>query len=418
LRELWWVNQYAITPDLPGGTRHYDLGVEMARRGFRVRIFASDVNLALRRRTKLQPGQLFTVEEREGVEFVWVQSAEYQINNWRRTWNMLSFSRNFMRVARRLGAAGHPAVVIGSSPHPFAALAAERMASNFKARFFLELRDLWPQALIDISGLSEWHPAVITMRMLERYLYARADRLIILAEGSRRYLEERGVPGERTVFLPNGVHLGHFRPRLSREEARQRYGFDQFTIVYAGAHGPANNLETVVRAAQLVEDLPVEFVLVGDGPAKAQLVEGAARARVTNVRFLDPVSKGDVADVLLAADAGVITLKNARAFEYGISPNKLFDYMAASRPVLCSVPGDMARMVQEAQAGVICTPEDPQSLADAVRHMVALPAAEREVFGSNGRDYVSRHFRRETLADRLAQVLCEPDAPRYNNAGD
>jgi glycosyltransferase involved in cell wall biosynthesis len=407
LHEIWWVNQYAVTPDLPGGTRHYDLGVELARRGFRVKIFASDVNLALRKRTKLQPGQLYTVEKRDGVEFIWVQAAEYKVNNWRRTWNMLSFSRNFMQVASRLGS--RPAVVIGSSPHPFAALAAERVAARTGARFLLELRDLWPQALIDLGGLPEWHPAIMGMRALECYLYQRAERLIILAQGSQQYLAERGIAPQRSLFLPNGVHLGHFQQHLSREEARAYYGFQQFTVVYAGAHGPANSLETVVRAARLLGDLPVEFVLVGDGPAKAKLVELVRREGVKNVRFLPPVPKNDVVNLLHAADAGVITLKNAKAFEYGISPNKLFDYMAASLPILCSVPGDIANMVREANAGLVSAPESPDALAVSVREMVKLSDEVRLQFGRNGREYLSRHFRREVLATKLAELLGKPE---------
>lgn len=405
MSEIWWVNQYAITPDLPGGTRHYDLGVELARRGFRVKVFASDVNLALRKRTKLQPGQLYAIEPRDGIEFVWVQAAEYEKNNWRRTWNMLSFSRNVMRVARLLDGASRPAVVIGSSPHPFAALAAERVAAKANARFFLELRDLWPQALIDMSGLSEWHPATITMRAMEWYLYARAKRIVILAQGSQRYLERRGVAAGRTLFLPNGVHLGHFQPHLSREKAREHYAFRDFTIVYAGAHGPANSLETVLQAAKLLEDVPVEFVLVGDGPAKPRLIELARQQRVANVRFLAPVPKREMADLLHAADAGLITLKNAKAFAYGISPNKLFDYMAAAKPVVCSVPGDMAAMVRTAQTGLVSIPEDPVSLVEAVRELLSLGPEGTMALGENGRQFLLQHFRREALVDRLAEAI-------------
>lgn len=403
--EIWLVNQYAITPDLPGGTRHYDLAVELVRCGFRVKVFASDVNLALRKRTKLQQGQLYSIEERDGVEFVWVRSAEYERNNWRRALNMFTFTWNFMRVAKVLARQTRPSVIVGSSPHPFAALAAQRSAARLRARFFLELRDLWPQALIDMGGLSEGHPGVKLMRTLESFLYARAERFVTLAKGSQAYLAARGVDPDRVLFIPNGVHLGHFKPTLERAEARQKYGFDRFTVIYAGAHGPANSLETILRACQLIEDLPVEFVLVGDGPAKAALTELAQQLGLANVRLLPPVPKGEIADLLNAADAGVITLKNAKAFEYGISPNKLFDYMAAAKPVLCSVPGDMADMVREAGAGITIKPEDPAALASAVRQCFSMGDPARATLGSNGRAFLAQHFRREVLADRLAEAL-------------
>lgn len=405
MSEIWWVNQYAITPDLPGGTRHYDFGVELAKRGHRVKIFASDLSLSLRKRTKLRPDQLFSIEERDGVQFVWIASAEYQRNDWRRAWNMLSFSLNLLRVARTLAVDARPDVIIGSSPHPFGALAATRIARNTGARFYLELRDLWPQALVDMGGLRESHPAVRLMRGIEQYLYAQAEKFIILAQGSERYLRDRGVEASRIVFVPNGVHLGHFSPREDRNASRKRFGFTQFTIVYAGAHGPANALGTIIAAARLVKDLPIEFVLVGDGPAKQELERRAIDVGTSNVRFLPPVAKGDIPDLLSAADAAIITLKNAAAFAYGISPNKLFDYMAAARPIVCAVPGDMARMVQEAGAGIAVPPEDPEALARAVRDLVSLPADVRQSFGEQGRAYLAERFSRERLVDRLVEVL-------------
>jgi glycosyltransferase involved in cell wall biosynthesis len=401
------VNQYAVTPAMPAGTRHFDLATELASRGYRVKIFASEVCRTNWKHTKLRPGELYRVEPFEGVDFVWVRSAEYETNGWQRFRNMLSFSRNFLRTAEALRRECNPAIVLGSSPHPFGAFAAERIARQARAHFVLELRDLWPQALVDMGALPEGHPGVRVMRLIERYLYARAERLIILAEGSRAYLTGRGVAAERILFVPNGVHMGRFQPTVSREEARARYGFSAFTLVYAGAHGPANSLETILQAGRLLEDLPVEFVLVGDGPLRDSLIRQAEEQKLKNVRFLSAIPRSEVADLLHAADGGVITLKNAQAFAYGVSPNKLFDYLAASRPAICSVPGDMAEMVMRAKAGVACAPEDPAALAQAARHLFGLPEQDRAALGANGREYLSRHFRREMLADVLAGGLEE-----------
>lgn len=404
MSEIWLVNQYAITPEMSGGTRHYDLGVELARRGFRVKIFASAYN-ALTGESKLGPGEMSRVELRDGIEFVWVRAEQYSGNNWRRINNMLSFARNFMKVAPQYLQQAKPAAILGSSPHPFAALAAQRIAAKAGAKFILELRDLWPQALMDMRGLSEWHPGVICLRWIERYLYARADEIVILARGSQNYLLQRRVSPTRVSFIPNGVHLGHFLTTTARSQARNRYGFERFTVIYAGAHGPANSLETILKAAAKVTDLAVEFVLVGAGPSKTHLESMAAEMGLRNVKFLAPVPKGEVADLLNAADAGVITLLNAKAFAYGVSPNKLFDYMAAGKPILCSVPGDMATMVEEAGAGLVCTPEDPDALAEATRRLFSLSEPERARFGANGRDFLEAHFRREVLVDRLANLL-------------
>ena len=403
--EVWMVNQYAVTPDLPGGTRHYDLGVELAKRGFTVRVFASDTNLAVRRRTKLQSGQRYMVENRDGVEFVWVRSAEYDRNDWRRVWNMLSFAVGFLTIGSRLSRASRPQVVIGSSPHPFAALSARFLAARMGARFILEIRDLWPQALVDMGGIAETHPAIRLMRVLERYLYRSAHTIIALTPGSLQYLRKHGIAEERTALIPNGVHLGNFRPILPRGAARAKYLMHGFTIVYTGAHGPANSLHTVLEAAKLLDGESVEFLLVGDGPSKEALMRRATETGARNVSFLNPVAKDEIPTLLSAADAGLITLKNARAFEYAVSPNKLFDYMGAGLPVICCIPGEMGRLVSEAGAGITCPPESPEALAEAVRQLLEAPQAERERMGSNGTEFVTRKFNREVLAEALAHIV-------------
>lgn len=440
-REIWIVNQYAITPDLPGGTRHYDFGVELAKMGYEVRIFASDVNLALRRHTKLEPGELYREESINGVRFVWVRAATYQKNDWRRVWNMLSFALNAFRVGARIR--GRPKAIIGSSPHPFAALAAWVISKVKHSRFVLELRDLWPQVLIDMGGMAERSIPARVLRILERFLYRVAAKIIILASGSREYLLHRGVPSDKIVYIPNGVHLTNFQVRngcgsvivendrsrihehgadrktvhatsAASEEtipsqqsvARHKFGFSRFTLVYTGAHGPANALETILGAAQILRSRnDVEFVLVGDGPAKSALVREAANRGLDNVRFMDPIPKDNIPALLSAADAGVITLRAVDAFSYGISPNKLFDYMAAAKPVICAVPGEMARLVSENGVGIVVRPENPMALAHAVEQLLDMGDAERAAMGHRGRLLVERNFSREKLAQRLAELL-------------
>lgn len=405
------------------------MGRELVRLEHQVSIFASDVNLGLRQHTKLGPGQRHKLEVVDGVCFYWLRAALYRRNDWRRAWNMLSFAWTFLRVAPGLDE--RPDVIIGSSPHPFAALAAWRQARRFKVPFWLELRDLWPQALVDMGGFGESHPAVRAMRLLERFLYRKAAKIIILAEGSRDYLVAMGVPEEKIFFLPNGVRLSDF-PALGggarqarggggddagdegaagkeqRAQARQRYGMEGFTVVYTGAHGPANALETVLGAAQVLREgnhHDICFLLVGDGPAKADLRRVAGDRRLENVRFLDPVPKAEIPDLLAAADAAVITLRDVSAFAYAVSPNKLFDYLAAGRPVLAAIPGAMAEMVARAGAGLAVQPEDPAALAAAVLELASRPEARLEEMGRLGRTLVETEFCRERLAGKLAALL-------------
>lgn len=404
MKEVWFVNQYAIPPELPGGTRHYDFGVELTRSGYRVRIFVANVNLKMRRVVRDLGKNNWLEESLDGVFFEWVRTSTYVRNDWRRVLNMLNFSRHAYRAG--LDQQSRPDVVIGSSPHLFAALVGLRLARRYGARFILEVRDLWPQTLVDMTGVSERHPVVWGLRLIERHLYRQAEHVIVLAEGSIPYLVERGVPRERISYLPNGVHPDHFVSHLTTEEARAKFGFDRFTVVYAGAHGPANALHTVLDAAGRMEnESGIEFVLVGDGPAKPALEQQAREAGLTNVRFMAPIPKTDVPDLLAAADATVITLQDTKVFYYGVSPNKLFEYMAAGRPVMCAVPGDMAGLVAENGCGLTSPPEDGAHLAEQVRRLAAMPTPEREKMGERGRDLIRRRFSRPELARRLMELI-------------
>ena len=405
MAEIWWVNHYAVTPDMPGGSRHYDMGSELASRGHHVRVFATDVSALARHRRKLLDGRLYAVEHHGPLDFVWVRSSEFKANNWRRLVNMLSFAQNLRRVGAALAKEEPPDLVIGSSPDLFAAASAEAVARSTRARFVLELRDLLPQAMVDTGLVSERHPLVRIMRRLERRLYRAAEHTITLASGASRYLETRGLPSDRITWIPNGVHLGSFTTTIAREQARAKYGFSRFTAVYTGAHGPNNSLDTIVQAAARMPEDPVEFVLVGDGPAKRGVRDLASSLGLGNMRFLDAVPKSEMPNLLTAADAGIITLLDTATFGFGVSPNKLFDYMASRLPVVCAVPGDMAALVREAGAGVTAPAQNPEALARAVRELSALPETDRATMGDCGRAFVAERFRRESLAQTLDAVL-------------
>ncbi len=393
---LLWINHFAIPPSEGGGTRHFELGRELVRRGWRVRIAASDFHLATRRYTRRAgPDERAPLAEVvDGVEFDWLWAAPYRGNDWRRALNWLTFARGVGRLRDGF----RPDVVIGSSPHLFAAWAGARLARRVGVPFVLEVRDLWPETLAAVGGWGG--PAYHALDRLARHLYRRADRVVVLARGTGRYLAgERGVPEERIVFVPNGVDPAAFA--AAARPARQG-----LTLVYAGAHGPANGLEAVLDAAALLRGRgEVRFLLVGDGPAKPDLVRRAAELGLASVEFRDPVPKREMSAVLAEADAGLMVLRDTPLFSFGVSPNKLFDYLAAGLPVVCNVPGEVAEMARASGAGVQAADASGAALAEAALRLAALPPEERAAMGRAGREWVAREHGREVLAERLDAAL-------------
>lgn len=404
--EIWMINHYAISSDLPGGTRHFDFACELVKKGYRVKIFACDVILGKNKEhAKLKEKESYSIENINGVEFIWVRAATYERNNWRRAWNMLTFSYNCYKIGCKFKK--KPEVIIGSSPHPFAAFAAVRLARKLKAKFFLEIRDLWPQVIVDMGKLKQHHPITQAMRLLEKYLYRAADKIIVLAEGSKKYLiGKQGIKEPKILYLPNGVHLNNFSCQKDRDVLRKLYNFNKFTLIYTGAHGPANSLDTIVKAAdRLRENKDIEIVLVGDGILKERLLKQAKEMKLNNVRFFDPVPKTEIPGILIAADVAIITLKKVKVFSYGVSPNKLFDYMAARRPIICAVEGEMAEKVENIGCGISVIPEDEKSMADAITQLVNFPKNELKKMGDNGYKEIKENYSREKLAQKLIGLI-------------
>lgn len=405
---LWIFNHYAATPDLPSGTRHFDLGKELVARHHEVVILASGFSHSERREMKLLSGEAWRVEDVNGVRFVWLKTFPYQKNDWRRVLNMASYMRRAWWLGRRLPKLApeleNPDVIIGSSVHLLAVLAAYWVAKHYRARFIMEVRDLWPQTIVDMGELSERNPINKLLQALEKFLYRRAECIITLLPRAGEYIAARGIGKEKIVWIPNGVDLSRF-DRVAMPEASH----EGFQVMYLGAHGQANALDVLLRAAKVVQDWgndAIRFTLIGDGPEKPRLIELAKELGLGNVEFRDPVPKTEVPQALSEADTFIFNLEKAKVFKYGISSNKLFDYMAAGKPVIFSVKSSN-NPVEEAHCGLTVPSQDPQALAEAIIKLYGMSPNERKAIGRRGREYVEKHHAIPVLADRLIRYLEE-----------
>ena len=401
MKHVWILNHYAEEPRGTGGTRHFSLARHLPASGWRATVIAASTSHGSGRQ-RLDEGETSRAETIDGVDFLWLRARTYSGNGADRARNMMDYTRAVLR-RDRLRDLAPPDAIIGSSVHPLAAWAGRRLARRYRVPFLFEVRDLWPQTLIDMGRLAPGHPAAIALRKLERSLYASAARIIVLLPGARDYIQPLGIPAERIVWIPNGVDLkGYPQPA-------EFPSTEPFTLMYLGAHGKANALDTLIAAMAIVAADPagerIVLRLIGHGPEKDALMATAERMGLANVRFEAPVAKSDVPARAAEAHAFVISVKDIPGlYRFGISMNKIFDYLAAGRPTIIAADA-FNNPIAEAGAGFTVPPENPEALATAILQLAALPRARREEMARAGRTHVEANYSMERLARRLAQAL-------------
>lgn len=406
MKNVWILNHYAQEPGGAGGTRHYQLAKNLPAHGWEASIVAASVEYQSGRQ-RLANSESARLDQYGGVPFLWLRTSGYEGNGAARMRNMLEYTWQVVKPGK-LTALKKPDVIIGSSVHPFAAAAGAVLAWRYKVPFVFEVRDLWPETLIDMGRLERKSIIARSLRVLERWLYKRAKRIVVLLPKAHEYIVPMGIDPKKIVWIPNGIDLEDF-PR-----PEERAVGDEFTMMYFGAHGSANGLDNVLRAQKIIEADPemshVKLRIIGNGPCKVDLLNLSNELGLKRVSFEDPVPKRQIPALAAQADAFVFNLINAPVFKYGISSNKLFDFMAGQRPVLfCCDAGN--NPIEDSGAGYTVEPGNPKALADAIIRVSRLSSAERIKMGCAGRHYVEIEHGFDKLARNLAKCLdeaCEP----------
>jgi glycosyltransferase involved in cell wall biosynthesis len=322
---------------------------------------------------------------------------------------------SFMVTSLLLGglACGRADTVVVSSPTFFSIGSAWLLARLRRARLVIEVRDLWPAIFVELGVLTN-RRIIGLLERLELAAYAAADQVVVVSDGFRANLIERGVPAEKVHTIRNGVSLDRFQPRahsLGVEETRARLGArpGDCLVLYAGTHGISHALPAVADAAARLSGAPVHVALVGDGADKPRLQRRIAELGLDNVTLAPAMPPDEVPGLLEAADICLVPLRDVPLFATFI-PSKMFEYLAAAKPVVGSVAGESAQILREAGAAVVA-PEDSDAIAFAIRELAADPA-RRAAMGRQGRTYVERFFDRAELAREYRKLLEIPGGRR------
>lgn len=393
------LNHYAGSPAHGMEFRPFYLAREWVRLGCNVQIEAATFS-HLR---QANPAPSRHIEAIEGIRYSWWPAPDYTGNGLGRVRNIASFTSQLIRHAREIASTFRPELVIASSTYPFDIFPARRIAGLQGARLAFEVHDLWPLTPIELGGMSPAHPFVMACSYAERYAYRHADCAISMLPAAESHMRERGLAAGMFHYVPNGVDVSEWlrqeAPIPAEHSATCAALRDQgqFLVGYAGSHGLANALDNLIDAAELLRNDPVAFVLVGHGPERDRLRGRVRELGLQNVHFLPPVPKACIPALLEGMDALYLGWLLRDIYRFGISPNKILDYMMAARPVIHAVAAGNDP-VAEAGCGLSVRPQQPAAVADAIRKMMRMDSPRLSAMGANGRRFVQERHDYRVLA--------------------
>lgn len=383
-----------------------DLAQRLVARGHRVQVLTALPNYPGNAVFDTYRGRANTVEVLDGIEVARVglyvpRSRALS----RRMLSYFSFAYNARRYGPRL--VEPVELILMESPPPSVALAAVALARRMKARLVINISDLWPGSLVELAvGIPR--PLIWAAERLEAWMYRRADLITGQTQGIVHDIQTR-FPAKRVVLFPNGVDVGAYQQPLDRDGIRKEFGWtdEHFVVGYTGILGIPQALDQVLDAALLLDDVPnLHFAFFGEGVRKEHLQARIARENITSARVYPHQARERMPHIQAALDAGLVPLSRGKVFE-GARPSKMFEIMAAGRPLVVCACGEAAVIVNGASggpAGVVAPPEEPAVLAQRLRPLLFDREAARQM-GRRGQAYVYAHFDREQIAGQLEQEL-------------
>lgn len=373
---IWLLHPFAGGPGLGRHWRPFWLADAWRRMGHRPLVVSAAFHHLHREPHAPGPRRV------DEVDFWFLETPPYGESGIGRLWNNLSFGPRLRASATEISQQfGPPALVIASTPHLFFIDAAQKVARQFQSRFWVEVRDLWPESIVALGLTSAWNPLVRILDWKERSAYRSADRVVCLLAGAEAHMRSRDLAAGKFLWIPNGVSESEIRSATTIDQMIRHPYVDRIrrmkergrqVVLYSGGMGPPNAMETIVDAARVVggTNSRIYFMLVGSGASREKLEYRADD--LLNVEFQDEVDRSIVHAMLHESDCAVVSFHKNPLYHFGISPNKLFDYcLFAPRTVIACEQEALSGY--EALVDMRCEPGNPAALAEALQQALQKP---------------------------------------------
>jgi len=401
IKHITIINQYIGSPYHGMEYRNYYLAKNLIELGYKVTLISGSYSHLFSKLPKVKKN--FTKENIDGIEYIWVKLPQYKSSkSIGRIWNMLCFAwrLNFLKDIS-------PSHIIVSSPSLFPIKYGYKMAKRFKTKILFEVRDIWPLTLVELSNLNNTHPLIRLMSHYEKFAYKKSDKIISLLPTAKEHFETNGMSSEKFVYLPNGIEIQQEKLKSLPQTIIDKIPKDKFIIAYSGTVGIANNLDYLVDVAELLRDnKEIYFIILGQGGEKERLQDRVSSLELNNFLFLEPVSKEQVGVFLELIDVAFISLLPEKIFRFGVSPNKVFDYMYAKKPIIWAIEAGN-NLVKDAECGISVPLERVKLLKESILELKQLPLEFLKKLGKNGYNFVTKKHSYRNLSKKLIRVIEE-----------
>lgn len=399
---IWYIHPYAGGPGVGRYWRPFYLCKAWLQQGHSAIVITSSFHHLMDTHTENKASV-------NGVPYYYVGTTRYKSNGFGRLFSMLLFAMRLLFKGIVIARENKPDLIIYSSAHPFGYLSAWLLSKIYKCTIYFEVRDIWPLSLVEVAKVSRFHPLVLVIGCIERFAYRTASIIISLLPGARNHMISKGMLANKFLYIPNGFSKELVRTTAGQkgeeilDDVRRYQSEGYFLYVYAGALGEPNAMH------QFLDCLPYlnatinercKFIIIGKGEQAESLMQRCTEEGYTNVVFYGQIGKSIVLDVLEYMDAAFFVMHSLPIYKYGVSLNKLFDYMSSALPVIAAFEA-FNDPVTDANCGIRIMPNNPQQLAMAFEALFSMSEDELSVLGNNGSSYISQEHEYSNLARKI-----------------
>lgn len=401
MKNIWLINNYSYPPGTSNWRRHYDLLKDFPKEEYNIDVICGSF-VHDRKTQLLNKNEKIRVESHSGIKYHILKGMSYK-NSLKRIISMIEFMIRVFFYNKKLK--NKPDIIYCSCPHPFNGLISLYLSKKYNVPFILEIRDLWPDTWVEMEAMTRRSPVFKIFEYIEKLLYKKADRIIGLMPGIEVF-KKKGIQEDKAVWISNGISIEKFDEDIKRIP---KYKFDKnkFNFLYTGSIGTANALDIILEAAnKLKENTKICFNFVGEGPLKEKYLKYIKQNNLNNIKFYDGVNKEEVPALLKEADCLILPTKKTKLYKYGISPNKLFEYLAAGKIIFLSCETDYD-YIESNNCGYTIEPENLQEYLKTIEKIVKLDSREKKEIEKNSRNLAISSFSMEVLGEKLKKLIEE-----------